>query len=776
MTVREREAFDSLTSDSARERFAWAFWRDRGEEALARNRENERAAIALRSLAPEREQLVRIAGKPTEIESVASCARELRPLEVWTWSPAEVARQIKGSKKDSFTAVFVQTSTLDLRTFELWTKADPLTELTFGQLPPESLSDLMDRLAYHRCLNPQERQRLLRSLTSAVSIDEVVSRVPWPSSDDTWLETFTTQADPLVGRVSVKYPGSFASRYTILEANVELPVTALATTAGGQLFDRITLVGDVFRSGRLVDTFEIVHLIAGAPPPRETVTLAAHRNLRPGTYELELRAHGTSGLALLRASRPLEVPVLENEAPPPAGRRQGFSGLTRDEVVLLTTFPSIELLEPGGKIVTGSVDVEAITTGGPISSVAFFHGDELLAKDNDPPWQLGLTLDDTEITVVAAALDVEGRELARDSLVMRRAAKPFAVRIEPNEEPTATIEVAVPEGQRLKNVICYHDDAVLKSFLQPSTNTFTCPRPSVAGGRLSFLRAAATLDHGEQAEALLFLTAQRPQAVDVGLVELFVSVLDRNGRPVPDLTKGDFAVREEGRQREIERFGSLQDLPLNVAVLMDTSSSMGRRLRVSAASAQSFFESVLTEGDLAALASFHHDIRVLVPFTDSIEDLRYGASGLRAWGSTRLWDGIGYALHLFDGLENRRALVVLTDGADVGSDYATPQLLDALIRAGVALYPISLGSVDQNTKAGLAHLANETGGRHFSASSMAELDRIYHRIEEILRSQYLVAYRSDGQVSGSFEYREVDVEILRPGLRASSIDGYFTSR
>ena len=589
--------------------------------------------------------------------------------------------------------------------------------------------------------------------------------------------------DPLVGRLAVSYPGRFATRYTILAAQVELPITSLTTTPGGQLFDRIHIVGDIYRSGRLADTFEVTHLIAGAPPPRETVTLEAHRNLRPGTYELELRVFGENGLALLRASRPLEVPEMSFDAPPPPGRRQGYTGLTRGEVVLLTTFPSIELLAPGGKIVSGSVTVEAITTGGPIASVSFSTEEQELGRDREPPWQIDLSLNDEETLLTAAALDAEDHELARAVLRMRRASRPFSVRIEAETSPdtstsseTVTVHIAVPEDQALARVTCFHDARELVSFDEPQAETFTCPRPSVAGGRLSFLRAVATLEGGEQTEALFFLSAQRPQAIDVGLVELFVSVLDRNGRPVPDLTESDFVVRENGRRQEIERFGSLQDLPLNVAVLMDTSSSMGRRLRVSAASAQSFFESVLTEGDLAALAAFHHDIRVLVPFTENIEDLRYGASGLRAWGSTRLWDGIAYALHLFDGLERRRALVVLTDGADVGSDYRTPQLLDALIRAGVALYPISLGSVDEQTKRGLAELARETGGRHFSASGMAQLDRIYRLIEEILRSQYLVAYRTDNDTGSNSGYRDVDLEILRPGLHASSIDGYFTNR
>ena len=77
-----------------------------------------------------------------------------------------------------------------MRSFELWSKTDPLADLTFGQLPPESLSELMERVAVHRCLPRAARQVLHRSLAEALSLEEVRQRVPWPVPDEQWLDVF----------------------------------------------------------------------------------------------------------------------------------------------------------------------------------------------------------------------------------------------------------------------------------------------------------------------------------------------------------------------------------------------------------------------------------------------------------------------------------------------------------------------------------------------------------------------------------------------------------
>ena len=305
-----------------------------------------------------------------------------------------------------------------------------------------------------------------------------------------------------------------------------------------------------------------------------------------------------------------------------------------------------------------------------------------------------------------------------------------------------------------------------------------CPLPEAVTSGLDYVRALATLENGESAEDLLFLGADAPEQVDVRLVELYVSVLDSQGRPVTGLDAPYFRVLEEGEAQSIERLEQLEDLSLNVAILMDISSSMGRRVRVAAESAQRFFDNILTEDDTASLLAFNHDLHLIEPFTADARRLRHGASGLRAWGSTRLYDGIVYALFQYGGLENRRALVVLSDGADTDSNFPFEQVMGAAVRSGVAVYPISLGSraLDAagagETNRQLSRLAAATGGSFFKVATVTELDSVYRRIEEELRSQYLLVYRPSAR-SESLDFRPVEVEVLRPGLRTRNVHGYY---
>jgi VWFA-related protein len=204
---------------------------------------------------------------------------------------------------------------------------------------------------------------------------------------------------------------------------------------------------------------------------------------------------------------------------------------------------------------------------------------------------------------------------------------------------------------------------------------------------------------------------------------------------------------------------------------MDVSGSMRGRVRTAAASAERFFATVLTARDSASLLTFHHDIQLLVPFTSDVAELRYGTTGARAWGTTRLNDSLIYTLYAFGGLRDKRALVLLSDGQDVHSDYPFRQVLELALRSRVAIYPLALDLPDEGTRGELEQLADETGGRFFTITSVSELDQIYRQIEKDLRSQYLLVYRppSDGERG----FRAIRVDVGRDGLKAHTLRGYY---
>ena len=124
------------------------------------------------------------------------------------------------------------------------------------------------------------------------------------------------------------------------------------------------------------------------------------------------------------------------------------------------------------------------------------------------------------------------------------------------------------------------------------------------------------------------------EQVEVDLVEFLATVTDSDGRPVVDLEPSDFRVLEEGVDQVIRQVETLENVPLTVGLLMDTSSSMEEALDESLEAAARFFDEVLKEGDSATFLSFNHEPRLMVPLTTSTERLREGLANLESAGST----------------------------------------------------------------------------------------------------------------------------------------------
>jgi VWFA-related protein len=281
----------------------------------------------------------------------------------------------------------------------------------------------------------------------------------------------------------------------------------------------------------------------------------------------------------------------------------------------------------------------------------------------------------------------------------------------------------------------------------------------------------AVLVSGAELEDLVIVASSvAVESIDAQLVELYVSVLDGRGRGVTGLKQESFTVHEDGEIRPVVRFANVADLAIDVGLLMDVSASMRRGLSTAAESARRFFDTVIGPKDQAMVVAFNHQLDLLEPFTGDIGRLRYATTGLRAWGTTRLRDGIVFSLHGFGGQQGRRALIVLSDGQDVDSDFDADQVLSVALRAGVAVYPIVLDASESAARTELERLADETGGRLFVVASVRGLDRVYQQIEDDLRAQYLLVYQPPAQDTRQF--RKVDVSIASPGLRVRTISGY----
>ena len=204
-----------------------------------------------------------------------------------------------------------------------------------------------------------------------------------------------------------------------------------------------------------------------------------------------------------------------------------------------------------------------------------------------------------------------------------------------------------------------------------------------------------------------------------------------------------------------------------------------------------FLSDVVSEKDRAALIEFDNLPRVLTPMTSDPDRLTRAVRAL--WigsGGTAFRDSVVTSLHYLSGGRGRRALVVLTDGIDQHSLLSTGVSLEYAQRTGIAIYTIGLGlstgdpfrqpaddiDVDwgwsrrRDSQRALHNLANSSGGLSFPISTAEELPEVYEKIEEDLRSQYLLTFQSEQQGEG---FRRLRVKVSRRGTKVRSAAGYY---
>lgn len=288
--------------------------------------------------------------------------------------------------------------------------------------------------------------------------------------------------------------------------------------------------------------------------------------------------------------------------------------------------------------------------------------------------------------------------------------------------------------------------------------------------------------------------------VDVNLVNLFFSVRDRKGAYIATLGKDDFTVFEDGKPQEIRFFSRETDQPLTLGLLVDVSRSQEALIEVERSASSRFFQRMLRQKDMAFLISFGVDAELLQDYTGSpallaraLEKLRLnaGVSGMSPTGSPLPLPGGGRGTVLYDavwlaskeklrGEVGRKALVVITDGVDVGSRVKLQEAIEEAQRADAIVYVIlfedprytswQYGGV--SGEGAMRRMAEETGGRVFRVSRRESLDDIYDTIQTELRSQYSIAFAPSNQArDGSF--RRVEVKTRNRDYRVQVRRGYY---
>jgi Ca-activated chloride channel homolog len=279
---------------------------------------------------------------------------------------------------------------------------------------------------------------------------------------------------------------------------------------------------------------------------------------------------------------------------------------------------------------------------------------------------------------------------------------------------------------------------------------------------------------------------QTPFRTGVDVVSLNVTVTEGTGKYVTDLNAQDFAVFEDGVKQDVTFF-TRTNLPIALALLLDTSASMENKLPTAQEAAISFAKR-LRQQDLAEVVDFDSRVVVIQSFSNNLAELEQAIRKTSAGGSTSLYNAVYIALKDLKKVVakssdeiRRQAIVLLSDGEDTSSLLPFEEVLDLAKRSETAIYSIGLRS---NEGAGISakgfkeaefvmrQFAQETGGRAFFANQIADLAGIYGQISDELSSQYTVGYTSKNPKRDG-TWRRVVVRVARPNLTARTKLGYF---
>ena len=330
-------------------------------------------------------------------------------------------------------------------------------------------------------------------------------------------------------------------------------------------------------------------------------------------------------------------------------------------------------------------------------------------------------------------------------------------------------------------------------------------------------------------------------SVQVKVVNVLATVRDKHGTIVNGLTKDDFTLTEDGRPQTIKYFARETDLPLTLGLLVDTSMSQRRVLSEERSASQSFLAQMLREDkDQAFVIHFDREVELLQDLTSSHEKLRAALESLetpqfartsgggggsapgsgrgsgRHGGGTLLYDAVYLASdELMEKQPGRKALVVLSDGVDMGSKETLEVAIESAQRANTIVYSILFKDDDAYGNGGgfgrtgisipgmggpgmgrggmggpgrggrrypqehadgkkvLERISRETGGRLFEVSKKEPVEQIYSQIQEELRNQYNLGYTPHRENAAESGYHKIQVAAKRKDLVVQSRDGYY---
>ncbi len=263
--------------------------------------------------------------------------------------------------------------------------------------------------------------------------------------------------------------------------------------------------------------------------------------------------------------------------------------------------------------------------------------------------------------------------------------------------------------------------------------------------------------------------------VDTSIVVLNASITDTSGKAVGGLTQKLFHVFEDGVEQKIETFGA-EETPFAAVILMDTSGSMEERVSLARGAAINFLQR-LRSSDNAAIYNFYSKVVMVQDFSNS-RDIRQHAFDLKADGMTVLNDAVYKAAEVLSKRpEKRRAIIVLSDGADTMSKVSDSKALKAALSINAMIFAVDMSSPDlklgerAHNKNVLTNFAEKTGGKYISTPGGVAMRDAFTRIVEELGTQYTLAYQPSNTKKDG-KWHAIELRVAKPNLTIRTRKGY----
>jgi VWFA-related protein len=605
-----------------------------------------------------------------------------------------------------------------------------------------------------------------------------------PAQDQKKSTEVQTTAGKFSLDVTAEYLG-MASGKTVVRLRLSSPQLSKALSARGVRFASGEVRGSLSRGADMVEAFR--YPVSADIDAGKVFTYSFLRAVPPGAYKVKLVFALPGGKDVGEGAVDLAVPELGTEFRPEMAPAEASTLPEAEAIVIADSSrepaarpenPKLKILPPAREAPVGLLRLEAEVEP-PIRKVEFYLDERLILTRTRPPYSVEIDLGNVprRQTLRAVGYDESGQVIDEDAWAINEGNARIAVRVLPAPDPYSgkvRVKVAVQSiaGGVAKKVELFLDEKKIGSWLAPPYQTMI---PFADYTRGSMLRATAVAEDGKEANDIRMLKGPSTtvESVRVDVVQLHVSALDKDSRFVKGLTGDDFKIQEDGRPQKMTGFEVAENLPLSIGLVIDSSGSMEKGMPFVREATAELFRHLMRAKDQGFVLEFRDRPKFLQELTGDSNALQRASQDLRAHGATALYDAVILGLYQFRTLQGRKALIVVTDGDDNRSHVEYDTLLRYARSAGAPIFfiAVNIPLTDFKSRKVIHEIAKESGGEVFSIGSAAKIGEVTRRIEEELRSQYILAFRTDSQKPPG-EYRAVTVAVNKPGITARTIRGY----